>query len=94
MLDWGQRVALRKILRLLLGFLLVIIGIIGGFVPILQGWMFLIPGLIILAEFFPPIRRLVDWAKRKAGREHEADDAGIEREADRGADGPAPGAGN
>lgn len=68
MLDLGKRVALRRILRLLLGFLLVIIGIIGGFVPILQGWMFLIPGLIILADYFPPIRRLVNWAKRKAGR--------------------------
>jgi len=68
MLDLRKRVALRRILRLLLGFLLVIIGIIGGFVPILQGWMFLIPGLIILADYFPPIRRLVDWAKRKAGK--------------------------
>ena len=63
---------MRKILRLLLGFLLVIIGIIGGFVPILQGWMFLIPGLIILADYFPPIRRLVEWAKRKAGEKRKA----------------------
>jgi len=64
-------VAIRKILRLFLGLLLVVVGIIGGFVPILQGWMFLIPGLIILADYFPPIRRLVEWAKRKAGKSTE-----------------------
>lgn len=64
--------AIRKILRLFLGLLLVIVGIIGGFVPILQGWMFLIPGLIILADYFPPIHRLVEWAKRKAGKSAES----------------------
>ncbi|MCC7499729.1 MAG: hypothetical protein IT160_19265 [Bryobacterales bacterium] len=34
--------------------------------PIMPGWVFLIPGLIILAEYFRPVRRLVDWAKAKA----------------------------
>ena len=46
---------------------LVILGIIGGLLPILQGWMFMIPGLIILSEYFPGIKKLLDWAKRKAG---------------------------
>jgi hypothetical protein len=32
----------------------------------MPGWIFLIPGLLILADFFPPVRRLVDWAKAKA----------------------------
>jgi len=36
--------------------------------------MFLIPGLIILADYFPPIRRLVDWAKRKARKAGKAAD--------------------
>lgn len=56
----------RKGLRLFLGLGLVILGFLGGFVPILQGWMFMIPGLIILSDYFPPVRRLVNWAKRKA----------------------------
>ena len=57
---------MRKILRLISGIFLVLIGILGLLLPIMPGWVFLIPGLVILAEFFPPIRRLVDWAKAKA----------------------------
>jgi len=30
--------------------------------------MFGIPGLLILSEYFPPVKRLVDWAKAKAKR--------------------------
>ena len=55
---------LRKTLRILSGLGLVIIGIIGLIMPIMPGWVFLIPGLVILAEYFPPVRRLLDWAKR------------------------------
>lgn len=55
---------LRKILRILSGIGLVIIGIIGLIMPIMPGWVFLIPGLVILADYFPPVRRLLDWAKR------------------------------
>jgi uncharacterized membrane protein YbaN (DUF454 family) len=61
-------VTLKKYARISFGILLVIIGIIGGFVPILQGWMFLIPGLVILADYYPPIHRLVEWAKAKAAK--------------------------
>jgi uncharacterized membrane protein YbaN (DUF454 family) len=54
-----------KFLRILGGFGLVLLGIIGLILPIMPGWVFLIPGLIILADYFPPIHRLVQWAKRK-----------------------------
>jgi hypothetical protein len=26
-------------------------------------WPFIIPGLLILADYFPPVRRFVEWAK-------------------------------
>jgi uncharacterized membrane protein YbaN (DUF454 family) len=55
---------LRKTLRILSGLGLVIIGIIGLIMPIMPGWVFLIPGLVILAEYFPPVQRLLDWAKQ------------------------------
>ena len=55
---------MRKTLRILSGLGLVIIGIIGLIMPIMPGWVFLIPGLVILAEYFPPVQRLLDWAKR------------------------------
>ncbi|MBT3299689.1 MAG: hypothetical protein HN657_05915 [Candidatus Marinimicrobia bacterium] len=58
---------IKKTLRISLGVSLVIIGLIGGLIPIFQGWMFGIPGLIILADYFPPIHKLLVWAKKKAG---------------------------
>jgi len=54
-------------LRITLGIILVVIGMIGGLIPIFQGWLFGIPGLIILADYFPPVNRLLQWAKKKAG---------------------------
>ena len=50
-----------------MGIILVIIGMVGGLIPIFQGWLFGIPGLIILADYFPPIKRILKWAKKKAG---------------------------
>jgi uncharacterized membrane protein YbaN (DUF454 family) len=66
---------MRKVLRITLGITLVVLGVIGGMLPIVQGWMFMIPGLLILSEYFPPLRRLVDWAKNKA-RQHSRKKAG------------------
>ena len=58
---------IRHTFKVSLGIILIIIGIIGGLIPIFQGWIFGIPGLILLAEYFPPAKRLLDWAKVKAG---------------------------
>ena len=63
---------MKKILRISLGITLVVLGFIGGLLPIVQGWMFMIPGLLILSEYFPPVKRLVEWAKKKAGRGGDA----------------------
>tara|TARA_B100000212_G_scaffold140294_1_gene105663 strand:+ start:265 stop:465 length:201 start_codon:yes stop_codon:yes gene_type:complete len=62
---------MRHTLRITLGFLLVIIGLIGGLIPIFQGWVFGIPGLVILADYFPPVKRILDWAKSKYGNERD-----------------------
>ena len=62
---------MRHTLRITLGFLLVIIGLIGGLIPIFQGWVFGIPGLVILAHYFPPIKKVLDWAKSKYGNESD-----------------------
>lgn len=53
-------------LRIIAGFGLVLLGILGLILPVMPGWIFLIPGLMILAERFPAVRRLLDWAKEKA----------------------------
>ncbi len=43
----------RRILRNAIGVVCILIGIIGGFIPILQGWMFILAGLL-----------LIDWPGR------------------------------
>jgi len=65
---------IKKTARITLGVILVIIGLIGGLIPIFQGWMFGIPGLIILADYFPPAKRVLDWAKEKAGLNKKDDE--------------------
>ena len=55
----------KHFLKVSLGILLVLIGIIGGLIPIFQGGAFVIPGMIILAEYFPPIKKVLHWAKKK-----------------------------
>ena len=52
-------------LKIAFGIILVLVGIVGGLIPIFQGWVFGIPGLIILAEYFPPVRKILRWAKDK-----------------------------
>ena len=58
---------IKDTLKISFGILLVIIGLLGGLIPIFQGWMFGIPGLMILANYFPPAKHLLNWAKKKAG---------------------------
>jgi uncharacterized membrane protein YbaN (DUF454 family) len=42
--------ATRKILDWILGTTLILIGIVGFFLPILQGWVFVIAGLAVLSS--------------------------------------------
>ena len=49
-----------NILKVVLGIILIIIGFVGGLIPIFQGWMFGIPGLLLLCSVFPPVKR---WTK-------------------------------
>ena len=58
----------KDIIKIIFGFLLLFIGIIGGLIPIFQGWIFGIPGLIILSKYFLPAKKLLKWAKKKAKR--------------------------
>lgn len=48
------------------GFFLVLLGVLGLILPVMPGWVFLIPGLIILAEEYAWARGILNWAKRKA----------------------------
>ena len=58
---------MKKILKISLGIAFLLIGIIGALIPIFQGWMFGIPGLIILANYSPKIKKLLRWGMLKSG---------------------------
>ncbi|MCP5115136.1 MAG: hypothetical protein GY953_30255 [bacterium] len=61
----------RKFFRILSGSVLIIVGVAGLVLPFVQGVLCIIAGLVILADYFPPIRRLLKWAKRKVKRSKE-----------------------
>ena len=52
-------------IKVVIGVILVVIGIIGGLIPIFQGWIFGIPGLLLLSSVFPPLRKWVGRIKEK-----------------------------
>jgi len=61
-----------KTIRVIIGTILIIIGLIGGLIPIFQGWVFGIPGLMLLGSVFPSIkkmtRKILAKAKKKMKR--------------------------
>ena len=60
----------RDIIKISLGVVLIIIGLIGGLIPIFQGWVFGIPGLIIIANYFPPAKHLLKWIKKRLSKKN------------------------
>ena len=55
---------IKKSLSIIIGVVLVCIGIVGGLIPIFQGWIFGIPGLIILSKYFPKLKKILFWIKK------------------------------
>lgn len=55
----------RKIRRYIVGVLCLILGVVGGLLPILQGWVFLCLGLLILKDDIKMIHCFVEFIKKK-----------------------------
>jgi len=54
---------LKRVLKIILGIIFLIIGVIGCFLPILQGWAFIFAGIVMI---WPEKgKRLVNWLKAK-----------------------------
>ena len=55
--------------KTIIAVILIIIGLIGGLIPIFQGWIFGIPGLMLLGSVFPSVKiwtkKIVKRAKSK-----------------------------
>jgi len=56
---------MKKILRHVFGWSFVVLGIIGLFLPLLQGILFILIGIIILAPEIPLFRKLLSELRRK-----------------------------
>ena len=61
-----RRPLLVRIVVVIAGTILVVGGLIGLLLPVVPGWLLIIPGLAILATEFVWARRLLDTAKAKA----------------------------
>ncbi|MFQ5662837.1 MAG: PGPGW domain-containing protein [Terriglobia bacterium] len=56
-----------RLARIILGFALIGLGIVGLFLPFLQGIAMIAAGLLLLAPEYRWARRLLDWARQKWG---------------------------
>jgi uncharacterized membrane protein YbaN (DUF454 family) len=56
---------MKAVFRIVLGICLILVGLVGLIMPVMPGWVFIIPGLVILGDYFPPVHRLLVWARRK-----------------------------
>lgn len=58
----------KRVVILSAGWGCIAIGIIGGFIPILQGWVFNVAGLLILSTEYEWAHRVLEWARNKFPR--------------------------
>lgn len=56
---------MKAFIEIFTGILLLVIGLLGGIIPIFQGWIFGIPGLILLSKHFPPAKKILNFIKTK-----------------------------
>jgi uncharacterized protein len=55
---------MRRIVRIILGWACILLGIVGLFLPVLQGWFFLVMGTALLARDVPLFGRILCWLER------------------------------
>lgn len=60
-----------RLIRLAAGFTLIFLGLIGLFLPILQGWLFLGLGTAMLSRDLPIVKRFVDRIRARYPRVFE-----------------------
>jgi uncharacterized protein len=63
--DWRR---VKPILMQILGYAFLVLGVLGLFLPILQGFLFLFVGLLILAKYAPWAQRLLDHLEERYPR--------------------------
>ncbi len=75
--NWASRMNGRKLLLLVLGWFFLALGVLGLFLPILQGILFILIGLMLLSSVSPRVRLLRQRLRRRYprafARVHEAE---------------------
>lgn len=57
--------ALRKVAVIVAIIICLALATLGGFLPIVPGWLFLVPALYLLATEFESGRRWITWGRRR-----------------------------
>ena len=63
------KATLKRWLKIISGMAMLIVGVIGWLLPVIPGWAFFIPGLVLLSHEFHWARRLLGWLKSKFPRQ-------------------------
>ncbi|MHC1741862.1 MAG: hypothetical protein AB9873_02380 [Syntrophobacteraceae bacterium] len=58
---------MKRIIRIVFGWICIGLGIVGLFLPILQGWFFLVMGIALLARDVRLFGRVLCWLERNVG---------------------------
>ncbi len=74
MLDWIKKFGL-----LVLGWMFIGLGIVGLFLPLLQGILFILIGLAILSSRSKTIRRFLEYLERRYPHHHKKVEAWKEK---------------
>lgn len=64
----GSRKLVVKIAVTVIGSVLLIAGLVGILIPVVPGWLLILPGLAVLAGEYVWARRLLDGAKSQVER--------------------------
>lgn len=55
----------KRLLRLIFGWLFLVLGILGLVLPILQGWLFIAIATILLAQDVPFFKRILNYVRQR-----------------------------
>jgi uncharacterized membrane protein YbaN (DUF454 family) len=56
---------LKRWFNILVGLGMLIVGVIGWILPIMPGWVFFVPGLVLLSKEFHWAKKLLGWLRSK-----------------------------
>jgi hypothetical protein len=54
-----------RVVAIGVGASLILLGIVGLFLPVLQGWLMIVAGLAVLSPYSRRARRIMSWLKEK-----------------------------